>query len=539
MSDPEHETTHSVPDGMPNSSVHVGPYRILERIGEGGMGVVYAAEQESPLRRRVALKVIKVGMDTREVIARFEAERQALALMDHPGIAHVYDAGATAEGRPFFAMEYVAGVPITQYCDTHRLPMQARLDLFVQVCGAIQHAHQKGIIHRDIKPSNLLVTVQDGKPLAKVIDFGVAKAIHQRLTEKTVFTQYGVLIGTPAYMSPEQAEMSGLDVDTTTDIYALGVVLYELLIGALPFDPEQLRHAGYAEIQRIIREHEPLRPSARLSGLQARAIDVALYRGTQLSALVRELRGDLDWITLKAMHKDRTRRYPSASELAADVVRHLQTEPVVARPPSLMYRAGKFARKYRAALIAVVLGMTVSTVVSTIVLTQSSVSAAARAIAAQAALLQYGLTHSAGSTVALNSDVPWTTAIANDQGMRSAVEAGAFASAVSTVAICDVDGRVVLANVRSLSECPSGRPASELASVSVLDVLRGTVPDYVTSQPLLREGREVGSIRIAMSRLLIRRYFDEALLTVMFWSIAQILGVAAVGAVASWIVFRR
>jgi hypothetical protein len=407
------------------------------------------------------------------------------------------------------------------------------------VCGAIQHAHQKGIIHRDIKPSNLLVTVQDGKPLAKVIDFGVAKAIHQRLTEKTVFTQYGVLIGTPAYMSPEQAEMSGLDVDTTTDIYALGVVLYELLIGALPFDPEQLRHAGYAEIQRIIREHEPLRPSARLSGLQARAIDVALYRGTQLSALVRELRGDLDWITLKAMHKDRTRRYPSASELAADVVRHLQTEPVVARPPSLMYRAGKFARKYRAALIAVVLGMTVSTVVSTIVLTQSSVSAAARAIAAQAALLQYGLTHSAGSTVALNSDVPWTTAIANDQGMRSAVEAGAFASAVSTVAICDVDGRVVLANVRSLSECPSGRPASELASVSVLDVLRGTVPDYVTSQPLLREGREVGSIRIAMSRLLIRRYFDEALLTVMFWSIAQILGVAAVGAVASWIVFRR
>jgi len=337
---------------VPIAPSRIGRYKILQTIGEGGMGLVYLAEQEQPFRRRVALKVIKIGMDTRAVVARFEAERQALALMNHPCIAEVFDAGTGDDGRPYFAMEYVAGIPITEYCDKHCLSTRGRLELFVHVCGAIQHAHQKGVIHRDIKPSNVLVGVQDGKPVPKVIDFGVAKATHQGLTEKTVFTQQGLLIGTPAYMSPEQAERGGLDVDTTTDIYSLGVLLYELLIGALPFDPAVLRSAGYAEIQRIIREEEPLRPSARLSCLGGMASAVAKQRSTELSALARELTGDLDWITLKAMDKDRTRRYASASELAADVGRHLNKDPVLARPASVLYRAQKFVGKHRAAVMA-------------------------------------------------------------------------------------------------------------------------------------------------------------------------------------------
>jgi hypothetical protein len=316
------------------------------------MGIVYLAEQERPFRRRVALKVIKVGMDTREVIGRFEAERQALALMDHANIAQVHDAGATEDGRPFFVMEHVPGIPITEYCDKHLLSTGQRLDLFVHVCAAVQHAHQKGIIHRDIKPSNILVMVQDGRAVPKVIDFGVAKATHQRLTEKTVFTHLGLLIGTPEYMSPEQAEMAGLDVDTTTDIYSLGVLLYELLVGALPFDPERLRKAGYGEIQRIIREEEPLRPSTRLSGLGVRATDIARQRHTEVSTLSRELKGDLDWITLRAMDKDRTRRYATASELAADVSRHLQGEAVFARPASAAYRMRKFVGRHLVAVSA-------------------------------------------------------------------------------------------------------------------------------------------------------------------------------------------
>jgi serine/threonine protein kinase len=276
------------------------------------MGIVYLAEQEEPIRRRVALKVIKPGMDSKQVIARFEAERQALAMMDHPNVAKVFDAGATPEGRPFFAMEYVAGIPITKYCDKHRLTTRQRLELFTRVCEGVQHAHQKGIIHRDIKPSNVLVALQDERPVPKVIDFGVAKAVSQRLTEKTLFTQHGVLIGTPEYMSPEQAEMTTLDIDTRTDVYSLGVILYELLVGALPFDSKELRRGGYESIRRKIREEEPPRPSTRLSTLGERSTESAKLRQVDLSTLQRQLRGDLDWITMKD-HDEGAGEGPDAS----------------------------------------------------------------------------------------------------------------------------------------------------------------------------------------------------------------------------------
>jgi eukaryotic-like serine/threonine-protein kinase len=346
-----------------------GAYRPIAILGEGGMGIVYLAEQDQPIRRHVALKVIKLGMDTRHVIARFESERQALALMDHPNIAHVYDAGATTDGRPYFAMEYVPGTPITEYCDKHVLGPRERLQLFIQVCHAVHHAHQKGVIHRDIKPSNILVMMRDGKPVPKIIDFGVAKATDRRLTEKTLFTDLGVMIGTPAYMSPEQAKMTGLDVDTATDIYSLGVVLYELLVGALPFDPHALRKAGYEEIGRIIREDEPPRPTMRLHRLGPTATEIARRRHMDVRALARVVRGDLDWITMKALEKDRARRYPSASEFAADITRHLCDEVVLARPPRLGYRASRFVRKHRAAVAAAVgffLILTVGSIVSTI-----------------------------------------------------------------------------------------------------------------------------------------------------------------------------
>ena len=330
-----------------NPPEQIGPYKILQPLGEGGMGIVYQAEQEAPIRRRVALKLIKVGMDSKEVIARFESERQALALMDHPHIAKVFDAGTTEQGRPYFVMELVQGIPITRYCDDQRLTPKERLDLFIPVCRALHHAHQRGIIHRDIKPSNVLVTVQDGKAVPKVIDFGVAKAVHQRLTEKTLFTQQGLLIGTPEYMSPEQADLTGLDVDTTTDVYSLGVLLYELLTGALPFEAERLRQAGYAEMQRIIREEDPAKPSTKISSLGATATEVGEHRNATPAVLERWLRGDLDWVTLKALEKDRTRRYQAATELAADLERYLQHEPVVASPPDIRYRLRKFIRRNR------------------------------------------------------------------------------------------------------------------------------------------------------------------------------------------------
>jgi WD40 repeat protein/serine/threonine protein kinase len=335
----------------------IGRYKLLQQLGEGGCGVVYMAEQEEPVRRLVALKVIKLGMDTKSVIARFEAERQALALMDHPNIAKVLDAGATDAGRPFFVMELVRGIKITDYCDQNNLSTEQRLELFIQICHAVQHAHQKAVIHRDLKPSNILVTLHDGVPVPKVIDFGIAKATsEQRLTDKTVFTAFEQFIGTPAYMSPEQAEMSGLHVDTRSDIYSLGVLLYELLTGRTPLDASELARSGMEEIRRKIRETEPPRPSTRLSTMQAGDLTtVAQHRHIDAPKLIHLIRGDLDWIVMKCLEKDRRRRYETANGLGLDLKRHLQNEPVSARPPSKAYQFQKFVRRNKAAFAAATL----------------------------------------------------------------------------------------------------------------------------------------------------------------------------------------
>ena len=324
----------------------IGRYKILQELGEGGCGKVYLAEQEEPVRRRVALKVIKSGMDTKSVITRFEAERQALALMDHPNIAKVLDAGATENGRPFFVMEYVHGVRITNYCDENNLDTPQRLSLFIQVCHALQHAHQKGVVHRDIKPSNILVSVNNDTPMPKVIDFGIAKATEGKLTDNTIFTSYGQFIGTPAYMSPEQMEMIGLDVDTRSDIYSLGVLLYELLTGCTPFDQKKLLNSGFEEMRRTLREDEPQRPSTRLTSLtNAELTTTAHRRHVEPPKLISSMRGDLDWIVMKALEKDRARRYATANGLAMDVQRYLNNEPIIARPPSQLYRLQKLIRR--------------------------------------------------------------------------------------------------------------------------------------------------------------------------------------------------
>jgi WD40 repeat protein/serine/threonine protein kinase len=325
----------------------IGPYKLLQQVGEGGFGVVYMAEQREPVRRKVALKIIKPGMDTKQVIARFEAERQALALMDHPNIARVFDAGATDSGRPYFVMELVKGIPLTEYCDRNQLSTRERLGLLITVCHAVQHAHHKGIIHRDIKPCNIMVTLHDGKPVPKVIDFGVSKAISQQLTEKTLFTAYGQMVGTPQYMSPEQAEMSGLDVDTRSDVYSLGVLLYELLTGSTPLESDRLRTAGYAEMQRIIREEDPPKPSVRLSTAGEKLTAIAKHRSIDTKGLRQLISGELDWIVMKSIDKDRNRRYGSAISLATDIERFLNNDTVEACPPSTLYKLKKFTRRNR------------------------------------------------------------------------------------------------------------------------------------------------------------------------------------------------
>ncbi len=344
-------TIHPVADSDPAGAIVTGRYKLLEPIGEGGMGTVWMAEQRNPVKRLVALKLIKPGMDSKAVLARFEAERQALALMDHPNIARIFDGGTTQDepggvgrGRPYFVMELVKGRPLTEYCDARRLSIKARLELFVRICSAVQHAHQKGIIHRDLKPSNLLVTEHDGEPVPKVIDFGLAKALNTAaaLTDRTLYTAFGTVVGSPLYMAPEQVSVNALDVDTRSDIYALGVVLYEVLTGSTPLEKERIRQSPWEEVRRVIQEEEPPRPSIRLSSSHALP-SLAATRQTEPLRLARLVRGDLDWIVMKCLEKDRARRYETASALAHDIEHYVHDEPVEASPPSRRYRLRKFA----------------------------------------------------------------------------------------------------------------------------------------------------------------------------------------------------
>ena len=355
----EDSSDRTLTNGAPAGATggQIGPYRLLQVLGQGGMGEVWLAEQKTPIQRTVALKLIKAGMDTKAVVARFESEQQALALMDHPNIARVFDAGSNAGGHPYFVMEYVPGLPITEYCDKHRLPMKERLELFMQVCDGVQHAHQKAIIHRDLKPSNVLVVEQDNNAVPKIIDFGLAKATGQRLTDKTMFTELGVMMGTPEYMSPEQADQREQNIDTRTDVYSLGVILYQLLVGVLPFDVKALRTAGLEAVLRAIREQEPPKPSTRIRTMGEASAASAEKRREEPRTFARHLRGELDWITMKALEKDRTRRFASPAELGADIGRHLHNEPVAAHPPSAGYVARKYIRRHRLGASAAAAGV--------------------------------------------------------------------------------------------------------------------------------------------------------------------------------------
>ena len=390
-----HERTNSFIDQVVTTQAddqlvgkEIGKFKLLQKIGEGGFGVVYMAEQREPIVRKVALKIVKPGMDSNSVIGRFEAERQALAILDHPNIAKVFDGGSTNQGsnsgivtaeRPYFAMELVNGIPITEYCDQNHLPTSERLKLFVDVCKAVQHAHQKGIIHRDIKPSNVMVTLHDGQPVVKVIDFGIAKALNQRLTERTMFTEYGQMIGTPQYMSPEQAEMSGLDVDTRSDIYSLAVLLYELLTGTTPLEANSIREAGFQKMQDLICHSEPPKPSQRVSTCGERLTAIAKHRNVSPDRLSREIRGDLDWIVMKGLEKDRSRRYESPEQFAQDIQRAMRHEPVIAGPPSFLYRLQKWILRNPTTSVATVAVLLIL-VVSTVFLVQRQNSLIARRI---------------------------------------------------------------------------------------------------------------------------------------------------------------
>jgi serine/threonine protein kinase len=389
----------------------IGAYRILETLGEGGMGEVYLAEQAGPIHRRVALKIIKLGMDTNQTLARFETEREALALMNHPGVAKIFDAGTTEQGRSYFVMEHVPGIPITEYSDKHRLTTEERLRLFIDVCHAIQHAHQKGIIHRDIKPSNVLVTIQDNKHLPKVIDFGVAKATQHRLAGRTSFTEHGQLIGTPGYISPEQAEMTALDIDTRTDIYSLGVLLYELLVGARPFDEAFLHRAGFAEMKRVLREVDPPKPSTRLSSLGDQSTNIAHRRHTNPEDLAQFVRGDLDWITMKCLEKNRTCRYETVNDLRLDVERFLKHEPVLAGPPGGVYRIRKFVRRNRLAVSAVALVVVV--LVAGLAGTSYGLAQAIRARHAEVSLRNIAEIRVAEASKARDEAVAWVQCLAD------------------------------------------------------------------------------------------------------------------------------
>ncbi len=499
-----------IPDAKPlnpeQSGERIGNYKLLEKIGEGGFGVVWVADQERPVRRRVALKIIKLGMDTQEVIARFGQERQALAMMDHPHIAKVLDAGATDGGRPYFVMELVHGIKITDYCDQANLPTADRLALFIQVCSAVQHAHQKGIIHRDLKPSNILVTLHDGEPVPKVIDFGVAKATQQQsLTDLTVYTQFQQMIGTPLYMSPEQAEMSGLDIDTRSDIYSLGVLLYELLTGRTPFDPAELMRKGYDEIRRAIREQEPQTPSMFLQTMaDATRATVAHHRQSDPAKLTKLVRGDLDWIVMKALEKDRARRYDTANGLAMDVQRHLTNEPVIARPPSTGYRFRKFARRNRAAL-------RVAAGIATLLVAATTVSTWQALRATKAEKLAF--------------DRLAEVTVERDQKERARKDSEDISTFLSEVFLSPDparDGRSI--RVAELLDRSAKKLQSELASQParraklqatlgetylLLGVARNAIPllEEVSKHHLASSGPEHGDTLMAMNRLA-RAYFE-------------------------------